>query len=117
MKKNNKLTQQDINDIAASLKATLPIIDINFLEYDIEILQAVLEHMQEQHSNQEAIWVMFDPDALEKADITKLQIEVFQKLIALVIARKEQLKWTKEIKAEIEHNQNFRKENAKLLWL
>lgn len=104
--------KERIQGFADQLKTFLPLIDM-FMEYDIDELKEWIENMKDDINNKESIWVMFDLDALEKADILKLKVDVFEKLIDLIEVRKKQ----RDKEPEIQSNIWKRSQIAKELWL
>lgn len=92
--------KKKIQDFADHIMSFLPLVDL-FMEYDIDELKIWLKNMKEDIDRKESFWCMFDMDALTKADIQKLQVNVFEKLIMLIEARKVQIQKQPELQNDL----------------
>lgn len=102
----------DIQEFADRLKLFLPIVDM-FCEYSQEEMEKWVKNMRSQIDTQTTIGVMFDMDALEKADVRTLQVDVLEKLVELIALRRKQIEQEPILKQEI----GKRADIAKQLWL
>lgn len=106
-----KTKEQKIQEFADKLQLLLPIIDM--FDEDVDELKEWLKNMKNTAEYQETIWPMFDMDALDKVDIRRLELSVFENLIALIEARNRQ----RDLVPKIQEKFWLREKIAKQIWL
>ena len=101
----------NIQRFADKIMSFMPLIDM--FDEDPNELRARLANMHNNLAHQQAIWPMFDMDALEKVDIRSYELKVFARLIDLIEARMEQREKVPQIQASLGQREKIAKE----LWL
>lgn len=95
--KIKKLTKEENEILVIHLAQILKHVDIINVQFDLKRIKETLKEMWDHSSTMEAMSIIGGEKGIDKADIIKLQTEVFEKVVGLIETRKKTNEEAKKI--------------------